>query len=236
VSPALVAGLGSGLRADGTAIGFGATFGNDIRTEDENPYARAPWILEHETGQTFGLPDLYRLPASDDIHVDVGVWDPMGNLFRGTAYMAWHRRKLGWLSKSRQVCVARPRSRTVTLVPLDEPGGHKLLVVRVERNRAYSVEVRRPVGTDAGLCGAGVLISRIDARRRTGASPIVVQRARAAQPEGDWDDCGVTANAAFGSDPAAIDRFQHQRDGVRIDVLARSGSGYRIRASLRRRG
>jgi M6 family metalloprotease-like protein len=233
VSPALVAGAGSGLRADGTAIGFGATFGNDIRTEDESPYLRAPWILEHETGHTFGLPDLYRIPSSGDFHVDVGAWDPMGNLFRGTSYMAWHRRKLGWLSSAQQVCVARPGTRTVTLAPLDKPGGRKLLVVRVDRNHAYSVEVRRPLGTDGGLCGEGVLISLIDARRRTGASPIVIQRARPAAPRVDYD-CGVTANAVFGSDPGAVRRFQRAR--VRIEVLGRSGSGYRIRASLRRRG
>ena len=236
VSPALVAGFGSGLRADGTAIGFGATFGNDIRTEDESPYLRAPWILEHETGHTFGLPDLYGIPGGRDIHVDVGSWDPMGNLFRGTAYMAWHRGKLGWLGKPHQVCLARPGTRTVTLAPLDTPGGRKLLVVRVDRNRAYSVEVRRPMGTDAGLCGAGVLVSLVDASHRTGESPIVVQRARPAQPEGDWDDCGVTANAAFGSDPGAVRTFQRRRHGVRITVLGRSGDGYRIRASLRRRG
>jgi M6 family metalloprotease-like protein len=217
VSPALVAGLGSGLRADGTRIGFGATFGNDIRTDDESPYLRAPWILEHETGHTFGLPDLYRIPSSGDFHVDVGAWDPMGNLFRGTSYMAWHRRKLGWLSAAQQVCVARPRTRTVTLAPLDRPGGRKLLVVRVDRNRAYSVEVRRPVGTDAGLCGSGVLISLVDARRRTGKSPIVVQRARQAAADVDWD-CGATANAAFGSDPGDIRRFRRVRDGVRIEV------------------
>ena len=235
VSPALIAGHGSGLRADGTTIGFGATFGNDIRTEDESPYVRAPWILEHETGHTFGLPDLYRIPSTGDFHAGVGSWDPMGNLFRGTSYMAWHRRKLGWLSKAQQVCVARPSTRTVTLSPLDTPGGRKLLVVRVDPNRAYSVEVRRPVGTDAGLCGTGVLISLLDARRRTGKSPIVVQRARPAPADVDVD-CGATADAAFGSEPGAVQTFQRQRHGVRIEILGRSSDGYRVRARLRRHG
>jgi hypothetical protein len=149
--------------------------------------------------------------------------------------MAWHRRKLGWLSSGQQVCVARTGTRTVTLAPLDTPGGRKLLVMRVDRNRAYSVEVRRPMGTDAGLCGSGVLISLVDARRRTGKSPIVVQRARPAPDDVDAD-CGATAEAAFGSEPGAVQSFQRRQDGVRIEVLGRSGDGYRVRASLRRRG
>jgi hypothetical protein len=80
-----------------------------------------------------------------------------------------------------------------------------------------------------------VLISLVDARRRTGKSPIVVQRARPAAADVDVD-CGATANATFGSEPGAVQSFQRQRDGVRIEVLGPSGDGYRVQASLRRRG
>jgi hypothetical protein len=103
--------------------------------------------------------------------------------------------------------------------------------VRIGRNRAYSVEVRRPRGTDAGLCGSGVLISLVDARRKTGKLPIAVQRARPADPDADYD-CGVTQNAAFGSEPGEVAVFESTRDGVRIEVLGPDGDGYRVRASL----
>lgn len=78
-------------------------------------------------------------------------------------------------------------------------------------------------------------MSLLDARRRTGKSPIVAQRARPAPADVDVD-CGATANAAFGSDPGAVQSFQRQRDGVRIEILGRSGGGYRVRGSLSRRG
>ena len=204
VSPALVAGPDdTRFVFDGRAIGFGVTFGADIRA-GATPYANAPRVFQHELGHTFGLPDLYRY-GGGDIHRDVGAWDPMGNIFRGTAFGAWHRRKLGWLRPSRVVCLERRgASATVTLAPLDTAGGRKLVVLKVDRNRAYTVEVRRPVGTDRGLCGAGVLVSLVDARKNTGAGPVVVQRAaRATSAE---PDCGATAGAAFATGGVFQDR------------------------------
>jgi M6 family metalloprotease-like protein len=229
-SPALVGGPGVGLHADGTKFGFGATFGNDIRAPGDS-YRYGPWILEHETGHTLGLPDLYRIPSTGDVHTAVGAWDPMGDLFRGTALMAWHRRKLGWLTSDQQVCLRKPgASVTTTLAPLDRAGGHKLLIVKLDRDHAYSVEVRRPVGTDAGLCGSGVLISAIYGQRDTGNYPIVVERAAPAPPGVD-NDCGVTTDAAFGLGPGRVSRFEKGR--VTVVVLAVEGDGYRVRATLR---
>ena len=226
-SPALVAGPDdTRFVFDGQPIGFGVTFGNDIRGGGA-PYANAPRVFVHELGHTFGLPDLYRFDGGD-IHRDVGPWDPMGNIFRGTAFGAWHRRKLRWLTRSSVTCLERRGGfATVTLAPLDTARGRKLLIIRIDSNRAYTVEVRRPRGTDSGLCGAGVLVSLVDARKPTGAGPIVVQRAAASTSS--VFDCGATANAAFTTGGIFTDSGRR----VRVQVLAKSGASYRVRARLR---
>ncbi len=212
--------------ADGAKVRYGSTFDSALKDGDSAPYAYAPLVFEHETGHVLGLPDLYATDDLPDSYRYMGVWDPMSDTYRGTGFNAWHRGKLGWLDPSQVKCVSKPKKVTTSLTPLDLAGGRKLLAIKYSPTKVITVEVRRPVGTDAGLCGQGVLISRVDSTKESGNGPIVV--ARAAKSTSTDYDCGSTANAAYQTGGVF-------RSGpVTVKVLGAAGTGYRVQATLAR--
>ncbi|MFG2873732.1 M6 family metalloprotease domain-containing protein [Streptomyces sp. NPDC048337] len=172
-----------GVTADGTRLKWAVTFGQDM------------WhwgfkVAAHETGHTFGLPDLYAFTGAP--HRYVGGWDVMGDIAgHAPQFLGWHSWKLGWTRDRQVACLAGPGRRTVTLTPVERPGGTKIAVVRTGETAAYVAESRQ---------GQGVLVYKVDSAVRTGEGPVRVMNDHAAYAPGE----------TF-ADPEA---------GVRIDVLS----------------
>lgn len=144
------------------------------------------YVLAHETGHLFDLPDLYHRPVGDRADWDtyVGDWDMMGSQF-GLAPdpFAWHKWKLGWLQDRHVDCVgdtAGTSRHTLRALgaPLDAgPGGRpdtRLLVIRTGPYEVMAVEARAPVGNDIGVCTSGVLLYRVRSDAESADGPVEV--------------------------------------------------------------
>jgi M6 family metalloprotease-like protein len=130
------------------------------------------WAV-HESGHTFGFPDLYSYePIVNDIKVGsffyCGGWDMMGNIAgHSTDFLAWHKWKLRWIRDDQVDVVSQssPNPTTHFITPVETPGGTKMVVVRTGLSNAYVAEFRTKLGVNAlderGKY-SGVLLYRID--------------------------------------------------------------------------
>lgn len=133
------------------------------------------WAV-HESGHTFGLPDLYSYnPVINEVKVGsfffCGGWDMMGNIAgHSTDFLAWHKWKLHWIRDDQVDVVSQssPHPTTHFVTPVETPGGTKIVVVRTGLATAYVAEFRTKMGVNAlderGKY-SGVLIYRIDAAK-----------------------------------------------------------------------
>ncbi len=184
-------------------VRHGVTFGADARSRASGPY-----ILVHETGHLFGLPDLYDYGRSGgDIHRHVGDLDLMGNVFQSRRFLAWHKWKLGWLDPAQLRCLNGSGTLEETLSPVDTAGGVKAVVVPLTESRAYVVEV-------ASSSGSAIVYS-VDATVPTGSGPIRVAAGPLAQRYG------------------AESTFNDASTGVTVEVLISSDAGARVRVTRR---
>ncbi|WP_078963485.1 M6 family metalloprotease domain-containing protein [Streptomyces durhamensis] len=195
----------AGVSADGTRIKWAVTFGQDM------------WhwgfkVADHETGHTFGLPDLYAFTGTDH-HRFVGGWDLMGDI-AGAApqHLGWERWKFGWIDDRQVACLPASGSRTVRLRAVESPGGTKIAVIRTGETTAYVAESRRAVGADEQACSTGVLIYQVDTSLQTGYGPVRIVNGNpgATPPPG----CRALDMAAFRPGRS----FTDPATRVRIDV------------------
>ena len=130
------------------------------------------WAI-HESGHTFGFPDLYSYaPVINEVKIGsfffCGGWDMMGNIAgHSTDFLAWPKWKLRWI-RDDQVDVVSQAGLPPTHhfpTPVETPGGTKMVVVRTGLTTAYIAEFRTKLGINAldkrGKY-SGVLIYRID--------------------------------------------------------------------------
>ncbi len=133
------------------------------------------WAV-HESGHTFGIPDIYSYgPVINEVKVGIfffcGGWDMMGNIAgHSTDFLAWHKWKLRWIRDDQVDVVSRssPDPTTHFITPVETPGGSKMVVIRTGLSTAYVVEFRTRLGVNAldeRAQYTGVLIYRIDATR-----------------------------------------------------------------------
>jgi M6 family metalloprotease-like protein len=225
-SPAFIAFSNEAIVKDGTSIRWGSSLGDDSHIATNNYGSH---VLAHETGHTFGLPDLYSYGEPfATAHLNAGAWDLMGWIGPGLGFNGWHRQKLGWLDPAQAVCV--DGEATATLSPLASPGGTKMLVSKTSASTAYVAEVRTPVGVDSAMCHpGGVLIYEVDANAASGGAadngPIFVELAEPGNP-GDPNDsaCGALQNAPF--EPGE----NFTAGAVTVQVLSGSpAAGYQVR-------
>ncbi|MGY5125413.1 M6 family metalloprotease domain-containing protein [Streptomyces nigrescens] len=206
-----------GVTADGRRIKWAVTFGQDI-------WRWGHKVAAHETGHTFGLPDLYSFTGST--HRYAGGWDVMGNI-AGAApqYLGWHSWKLGWTRDHQVACLPGSGRRTVRLSPVERPGGTKIAVLRTGETTAYIAESRRAEGLDRGACSTGVLLYKVDSATPTGEGPVRIINTHPATtpPTG----CTSLDLAAY----APGQTFTDPDTGVRIDVLTGDKAGDTVRLS-----
>ena len=176
--PAFAANEGQGFVADGKTFANGVTSGADLRTWG------SLW-LNHESGHTMGLPDLYAFTSDGsqpDIHRFVGGFGLMGYIL-GSApeYFAYERWQLGWLDDNQVVCLAQGDT-TQTLSAIETAGGLKAVVIPLDGSRAVVVESRRALGYDSKLPKSGALVYEINTSTATGLGPIVIHPIDAGDP------------------------------------------------------
>lgn len=219
------AGLHAPPNADGVALGPISFIYS--RQDDGSPTAaqNAYRVLPHENAHGFGLPDLYTPQEG----TRAGHWDIMSEDWgANNDFLAWHKRKLGWLRASQVVCVHRSGSSEHTITPLGRRGGTKLVYVPVSERAGYAVEVRTQEGNDAAVCRPGVLVYRVDADVPSGEGPIKV-----VDGNPHSDGCLRQANVNPELTDATFLPGQKMADGgsgIVIEVMGKDSSGaYRVK-------
>jgi M6 family metalloprotease-like protein len=119
--------------------------------------------IVHETGHTFGLPDLYDTSSQTGSSSYLGAWDPMsdadGEDFGSTVeFMGWHLWRLGWIDDEQVTCVEPVSSLDVTLDALTGHGDSVIAVVPTSEHRAVVIESRKAERFNAAIPRPGVLI------------------------------------------------------------------------------
>jgi M6 family metalloprotease-like protein len=221
-SPTFNAHGGEGLRADGHEIRHAVTFGNDIRGENWG------WqTLVHETGHVLGLPDLYSYEPSKgvykNIHRFAGSWDPMGFQCHSRHYLAWHKRKLGWLDDE-HFEIVEGGERTAELSHIDSGSGLKALVLPISETEAYVAEVRH-LSTERSA--PGVLIYKVSVATPSGHGPIQVLPAN---PDEDKTHPELARRyiALYNALYTAGSTFEDKEAGIRVKVKAAAKDSFRL--------
>lgn len=168
-----------------------------------------------------------------DAIINMGYWDPMSCHYwkwevPPPGISSWTKLRLGWIDQ-RRVRVVNPTEETETLLGPLEDGSSEVLAVKIplSANAYYLVENRQPIGSDRYLPGHGVLIMQADdtiAECRHGRAPVKLVNASPTVPRLEGAAFDVRGNPAF------TDR-QHR---LRITLIERSGSAYRLRVEALR--
>ncbi|MEM6769943.1 MAG: hypothetical protein AAF597_05080 [Bacteroidota bacterium] len=154
------------IKADGASISTGITSGYDIN------FWGGIW-LAHETGHTFGLPDLYHF-GSDSLNRYVGTFGLMGTCdARAPGYFAFERWVLGWLDDDQVYCHENGEV-VVKLRAVEDKGGMKAVIVPIDGTSTLVVESRRKIGFDK-RAKEGALVYLVDTKLPGGSGPIRVK-------------------------------------------------------------
>ena len=182
--PAFCAVPGEGYAACASGVVFlnSATSGNDF------PAWGFKWF-NHENSHTMGLVDLYAFEAGAGEFRYTGQWSLMGDIGGAAPEpFGWERWLLGWLLDAQVACLGAGEA-SVALAPLSggsgggAPGAARLLVIPTASARnctGIAVELRRPLGYDAGIPKGGLLVYALDTSLATGEGPLRVLNAEEA--------------------------------------------------------
>ncbi|MGK9464646.1 M6 family metalloprotease domain-containing protein [Streptomyces sp. G6] len=186
-------------------------------------------VLPHENGHVFGLPDLYTQEGGGA----VGHWDIMSEDWgANNDLLGWHKWKLGWLDRTQVHCASAPGTTEYTLTPLARKGGDKLVVVPLDSESGYAVELRTRAGNDEVVCRPGILIYKVDADVDTGMGPVTVYDSRQ-----DSGGCTRAPNVHAELSDAAFtpgETFKDPRHGVTIAVSGADSKGdHQVRVTRR---
>lgn len=237
--------------ANATGVELSAALTSGAYTYDVNHIARKAvtmgfdtydyWgykALNHETGHTFCLPDLYPIPEGYSTQY-TGNFDMMANVAASSPdYFAWNKWRLGWLSDDQIECVVPPAdgsgssngstSTTHKLSPLETFGGVKAVVVKKNERAALVAEVRSKNGNNAGGCVTGVLLYTVATDLATGEGPI-----RVLDTNPSWGASTCTFddldNAPLNFDAEGVTSYTAADWGVTITLVVRDGEDYTIR-------
>ncbi|MEM1321805.1 MAG: hypothetical protein AAGG75_16215, partial [Bacteroidota bacterium] len=155
------------IKAGEASISTGITSGYDLN------YWGGIW-LAHETGHTFGLPDLYHFGA-DSLNRYVGTFGLMGTCdAKAPGYFAFERWVLGWIDDDQIFCHESGEA-MIELAPIEKIGGTKAIVVPVDSTTALVVESRRKIGFDKNIPEEGALVYIVNTALPGGSGSIRVK-------------------------------------------------------------
>ncbi len=126
-------------------------------------------VFSHESGHAFGLPDLYDTYAGDGTHQGDGNWDLMatgawgcdGRTPQSPCHMgAWSKSMLGWVDV--QTLPDGTDLGTLSLPAVENSGQVYRVDAQDSSGDYYLISNRQPLGFDARIPGAGLLIWQID--------------------------------------------------------------------------
>ena len=207
---------------DGTLISKTVTFGQDV-----NDFGFK--LMNHETGHTMGLPDLYSYQPHTRAGVYVGGYDLMAQI-EGISpdYLAWHKWRLGWVDDEQIICIdpsaTKSERKKYTLTPVEEATGVKALVFRHNASFALVAENRSGRNLDSDTCGTGVLIYTVSTTTPSGRGPIRVQDSSPGSGcAGDRFNDGL-----FVPKPQTRSSFTSIDLGVRITVLEQVAEDFTV--------
>lgn len=213
--PAFGANPGEGYQADGKVFSNGVTSASDL------PNWGFIW-LNHETGHTMGLPDLYGYDYDpnnyDHVHRHVGNFGFMG-FTGGTGFepFAFERWQMGWLDDSQIFCQPEGEQ-TTTITPIEIAGGIKAVMIPISNSKAVVVESRRQVGYDAPILKPGALVYVVDTAIPSGEGTLVVYPQLENDPYRDQSPLAVGESVTV--------------EGVTITVLEASDAGDTVQVSV----
>ena len=142
--------------------------------------AAASSIIVHETGHTFGFPDLYDTTAPGGASSFLGTWDPMSDGWGDVAeleaweFMGWHVWRLGWIDYDQVRCIGPDSQLELTLDALTLRGDSVIAVIPTGVHRAIVVESRKAGRFDSSIVRPGVLITVVDTQLGSGEGPVRV--------------------------------------------------------------
>jgi M6 family metalloprotease-like protein len=197
------------------------TFGSDL-------YPDGKWkIVNHETGHTMGLPDLYPYgPGGNGLWV--GEFDMMGVVWgQSPDLFAWHKWRLNWIEENQVDCIMETSTTTHRLSPIEVDGGVKAVAIPVNATGYVMAEVRSFQSIDYAACdtATGVLVYTADTAIGSGQGPIRLFDTNYATSGcgNEWD------GAALNDAPLReVDAVFDTEFGVKVKVIAREGDDFII--------
>jgi M6 family metalloprotease-like protein len=213
--------------ADGVPLA-NTSFVYSRQDDGSGSYAETGYrVLPHENGHVFGLPDLYTSQGGGA----VGHWDIMSEDWgANNDLLGWHKWKLGWLDSDQIGCASAPGTTEYTLTSLAISGGSKMVIVPLNEESGYAVEVRTRAGNDEAVCEPGVLVYRVKSDVDTGQGPVTVS-------DSDRESGGCTqrpnVHAELSDAPYQPGQsFADNQNGIRISVVREDPGGhYRVRVT-----
>lgn len=214
--PAFGADSGQGYQADGKVFSNGVTSGADL------PAWGFLW-LNHESGHTMGLPDLYAYQYDgnnyDNLHRFVGGFGLMGFIDgKAPEYFAFERWQLGWLDDAQIFCQPEGEQ-TTTISAIETSGGIKAVIIPVSQNKVVVVESRRAVGYDAELPKQGALVYTVDTSIYSGEGTLAVYPVLANDPYRYESPLGVGESVTVEGVTVTVLETTDQSDTVQVTVV-----------------
>ena len=139
---------------------------------------RSPYLVIHELGHLFGLPDLYSyidaFKTNQDSTDTVAYFSVMNKAaVGGIGYFGWERFILGWLDDPQIIC-HKAGEVAGNLVPLTKANGLKMIAVPISSSQVLVVENRTKEGIDKMIPNPGIIAYVVDSSIEGGKNPIKV--------------------------------------------------------------
>ena len=139
---------------------------------------RSPYLVIHELGHLFGLPDLYSyidaFRTNQDSTDTVAYFSVMNKAaVGGIGYFGWEKYILGWLNDPQVICHTAGEV-LGNLVPLTKANGLKMIAVPISSSQVLVVENRTKEGIDKMIPNPGIIAYVVDSSIESGKNPIKV--------------------------------------------------------------